>query len=91
MFSIIVLTLSILHMIYCYTSNRSFIKTAWIQRQGHIYEIFMTDTKKTTVYEVEIAEYEDWDSGEVPWNLKDVNITVPIIKVNLKKNISKYF
>ena len=28
MFSIIVLTLSILHMIYCYTSNRSFIKNA---------------------------------------------------------------
>ena len=91
MFSIIVLTLSILHMIYCYSGNRNFIKTAWIQRQGHIYPIFMTDTKKTTVYEVEIAEYEDWDSGEVPWNLKDVNTTVPIIKVNLKKNISKYF
>jgi hypothetical protein len=51
----------------------------------------MTDTKKITIYELEIEEYEDWDSGEVPWNLKDVNTTVPIIKVNLKKNISKYF
>ena len=91
MFSIIVLTLSILHMIYCYTSNRSFIKTALFQRQGHIYPIFMTDTKKITSYELEIEEYEDWDSGEVPWNLKDVNITVPIIKVNLKKNVSKYY
>jgi hypothetical protein len=50
-----------------------------------------TDTKKTTNYELAIEEYEDWDSGEVPWDLKDVNVTTLKIKVNFTKNTSKYF